>query len=115
MIRYSHHIIASDLIWFYVSIAWATFLLLVGFEYGKQSAIPDKEFFTARALRVSPLYTRSFKAQGRFSENLGYERVKYFKSNAPEGETDAYHFQSSIFEALLGSTKYTCPLTVKYC
>ena len=59
--------------------------MVAGFEYGKQSARPDKEFMTARSLRVSPLYTRSFKAEGTFSENLGYERVKYFMSNSPEG------------------------------
>ena len=60
-------------------------LFVAGFEYGKQSARPDKEFMTARSLRVSPLYTRSFKAEGMFNENLGYERVKYFMSNSPEG------------------------------
>lgn len=60
--------------------------MLIGFDYGKRGAQPEKEFMTARSLRVSPLYTRSFKAQGAFGENLGYERVKYFNSNAPEGK-----------------------------
>ena len=69
-----------------VHVWWQSQVLFVaGFEYGKQSARPDKEFMTARSLRVSPLYTRSFKAEGKFSENLGYERVKYFMSNSPEG------------------------------
>jgi len=57
-----------------------------GFDYGTDNIMPEKEYKTARSLRVSPLYTRAAKAGAVFGENVGFERALYFTSNSPQGE-----------------------------